>query len=302
MVIDDDEKMLSDLSERLIGLRVEAGRRRALPIVDGLLVQVDENDSERQFSEITLNEVLALSSRRYDYIILDYSYASRTKQATQWNESGKPPETSPSNAHLLTIADLTAQARSHAARRDDRSARSVGRFFSQHSRILLRSFQHDRANDTLGTYENRLQVTRGVFRGCDVIDPLNGFAMVYNSDPDLRETMYHTQTRGRELYRVVAMTMTTQLVLTAMMQKLANQAGRLRLFRSSRSIALLVTFVAALATFVESMAGPLGTAVRDGEWSAVSVLTFLTLAGVVIGSLLLSFALERGLNRIVEDE
>lgn len=299
LVVDDDKRLLTELRARLGGMRESVRGREISPTIDTLAVEVEEVDGNYRFRESTLADLVAISSRRYDYILLDYSYASGSKQTIQWNESGGPRQNGAGNAHLLTVADLADQTRQFASSRGNRAVDGVEGFFTQPTRILLRSFQHDRVNDSLGTFENRLQITQGIFPECH-IDALNSFAMIYNSDPDLREIMYHGQSRGREFYRVVALTLQTQMFRAAMLDKLATHAGRLVILRGTWSIALLVTFVSILSVTMQVLIGPLIDALNARNWTSVGVLAFITIAGVLAGASAVAYMLERGLRRTVD--
>lgn len=124
--------------------------------------------------------------------------------------------------------------------------------------------------------------------------------MIYNSDPDLREAMYHSQPQGREFYRVIALTLQTQMFRAAMLEKLATHAGRLVILRGTWSIALLVTFVSILSVMMQVLIGPLLEALDARDWTSVAVLAFITIAGVLAGASAVAYMLELGLRRIID--
>lgn len=299
LVIDDDAAMVNKLAAEIGGLRVELGSRSLLPRIDRLLVEVVvDADGSRRFSETTIHTLIALSSVKYDYVILDYSYAPKDKQLDQWNESKGRIFKKGSNAHLLTISDLRLQAEDFSIRLGREQRERVAAFFDHPQQVMLRSFQHDRTHDILGSFEQRESVTRMLFPGLKRLDRLNSFGMIYGSDAGLREELYHASRRGRELYRNIATQLTGRFVETAMISSLAEKASKALLPRTAASVSILVVMVSALASFVQALVTPAIELAASQDWGLFATLSTLSILALAGGSLGIAMIAEFGLNRL----
>lgn len=297
LVIDDDSRMLGLIGERLGGMSVRVGKHELKPEISNLLVEVELDGSGLpRFTERTLLSLIAISKHRYDYILLDYSYSTPEKQRKQWNQDTSNPTKGVSNAHLLTVSDLKTSALGYARSKDDLN--TLERFFDQRTHLLLRSFQHDREHDILGTYERREQNTRTTFSSLERLDALNGFAQIYDSDASLRDEMYSQSNRGRELYRNVATSLMQRYFDSAMTLHMARAVARRTVPRTTGSVSMLVIMVAALGYFVQALVTPLINYWQAGSWGMSIMLAALTLLGLLLGSFVLALVAEFGLKRL----
>lgn len=299
LIIDDDAVMLGRLQERLRGMQAAAGRRVVKAEIDSLLVSVEPRGSGYAFTEQTLQALIDKCSNKYDYVILDYAYASPQRQIVQWNEGQDKPRKHASNDHLLTVVQLKAQLAEYDSARGGFNQTKIDRFFNRPARLMLRSFQHNRKNDVLGPYSSRVEATRGVFPRSTAIDELDGFSLIYGSEPELREAFYHNAKDGRRLYRYAATSIMVRFYQAALEHDLATKANRLVLSRGAFSISAFVVLVAALSTVVQSLVGPLVAEVSAGRWISAAVLGLLTILGVLGGSLGVAWLAERGARRLI---
>lgn len=301
LIIDDDATMLGRLQERLRGMHATTGRRTVKPEIDSLLVSVEFKDNRFDFTEQTLQSLLDKCSKRYDYMILDYAYASPERQVAQWNEGRGKPKKHASNDHLLTVTQLKDQLVAYDATRGGSNRKRIERFFNQPARIMLRSFQHNRQNDILGPYSSRVEATKGVFPHNSGVDELDGFSLIYGSEPELRETFYHQANDGRRLYRYAATALMVRFYQVALEHHLATKTNRLVLSRGAFSISAFVVLVAALSSVVQSLVGPLVAEVAAGQWVSAIALALVTVLGLFGGSLGVAWLAERGARRLISE-
>jgi hypothetical protein len=299
LIIDDDDDMLRELSKRVSGVSVELRKRRIEIHADTLRVEVTGTRDSSTFSDTTFARFLELARTRYDYVIADYSFANPEMQAAQWNEGARTPAKLDSNHHLLTLVDLRDYVVAQSRKRSEVDAKLAEAFFRRRIRLLLRSFQHDRTFDKLGPYEARIEAARGVFTGVTQLDRLDGFSQIYGSDPALREELYHGSTNGRRLYRNVVIALSLQAAQTAVLRSLASRATMPPQIRSANRIALLVGAVAALATVVQLVAGPMIDAATQQSWLAFTALALVTIVTAYVGSFLIALLVESGVRQIV---
>jgi hypothetical protein len=299
LLIDDDQVMLHDLSKRVSGLAVELKKRRVEIRVDIFQVVVSGTRDSPTFAKATAARFLEIARTHYDYVIADYSFANPAMQAEQWHEAATTSARRDSNHHLLTLVDLRDHLVGECRNKSDDDGKMAEAFFSRRTRLLLRSFQHDRAFDKLGSYEARVDAARGVFTGVSELDRLDGFSQIYGSDPDLREELYHGSSNGRRLYRNIVIALTLQATQTAALRLLAARATMPPVVRSANRIALLVGAVAALATVIQLVAGPMIDAATQQSWLTFTALALVTLVTAYVGSFLIALLVERGVHQIV---
>lgn len=113
LIIDDDETLLERLSDTLRGQSVSIYNRTVEPRIDTLKVVVEHDGDQFVFSETTLRDMLKVCQRHYDFIIVDYSFASKAIQPKQWREGAEANSTFSSNDHLLTLVDLKSALESY---------------------------------------------------------------------------------------------------------------------------------------------------------------------------------------------
>jgi hypothetical protein len=166
----------------------------------------------------------------------------------------------------------------------------------------MRSFQHDRINDTVGPYSERAEAIRGVFPHCTDLDELDGFSLIYGSEPELREKFYQGATDGRRRYRFAASSLTVRFYRAALEHHLAVRANRLILNRGGLSVGAFVVVLATLSGLVQALVGPLLSEVGANHWAAVAVLSVLTLLGVLAGSFAVAWLAENGWRRLVSGQ
>ncbi|RLP88293.1 hypothetical protein EAD89_17085 [Micromonospora sp. BL4] len=289
LVIDDDEAVLRRLSDALRGQTVQVGQRRVQPIVDTLKVVVEERDGGYHFSEQTLRDVVEIARNRYEFIVVDYTYASKLMQPKQWREGAAAKVNLDSNDHLLTLVDLRDALEKYA---DGRYASKIQGFFEQASQLLLRSFQHDRKKDVLGPYQHRLDNTKGVFPNSTYYQ-IDSFQMIYNSDGDLRRQFYTAPPNGREFYRNLVMQFTLLHYNSAMYRFLAERAGKLMIAKNSFRLWLLVTFVAAGGAFISALADPIADAVKQRDIVNAGVLTMVGIIATLAVTFIVTLVAER---------
>jgi hypothetical protein len=289
LVIDDDESVLRRLSDSLRGQAVQVGSRRAGPVVDTLKVVVDEAEDGYRFSEHTLRNFLEISRNRYDFIVVDYTYASKTMQPKQWREGSGAKTDLDSNDHLLTLVDLKEALERHDS---GRHTAEIRKFFGQSSQLLLRSFQHDRKKDILGPYQQRLDNTKGVFTHCEYYQ-IDSFQMIYNSDGELRRQFYDNPPNGREFYRNLVTQLTILHYNTAMYRFLAERAGKLMIAKNSILLWLLLAYVAAGGAFVSALAGPIADAVEQRDALSIATLSLVGIITTLVTTFLVTFVAER---------
>lgn len=299
LVLDDDAAMLRALSERVSGISVSIRKRRVDARADTFQVSVVGAAGTPNFADATTTRFLEIARIHYDFVVADYSFASSEMQSKQWNEGADAPTKRESNEHLLTLVDLRDHLVAECRKRGDAEGRLAEAFFARRTPVLVRSFQHDRALDKLGSYEARVDATKGVFSKASRIDRLDGFSLVYGSDPELREELYHGSRNGRRLYRNVVAAMTLQITEAAILRDLARRATVPPIVRSANRIALLVGAVAALATVVQLVTGPMIDAAVAQAWPTFAALALVTLVTAYVGSLLLALLVERGVRRMV---
>jgi hypothetical protein len=289
LVIDDDESVLSRIVDALRGQTVEVGSRRAQPTVDTLKIEVEEHAGGYRFTPQTLRDFVEIARNRYDFIIVDYTYASKLMQPKQWREGAAAKTNLDSNDHLLTLVDLRAALEKYE---NGRYAGKVGNFFEQSSQLLLRSFQHDRKRDILGPYQNRLDNTKGIFPNSTYYQ-IDSFQMIYNSDGDLRRQFYTNPPNGREFYRNLVMQFTILHYNAAMYRFLAERAGKLMVAKNTFRLWLLVTFVAAGGAFIAALAGPVADAVKQRDLVSVGMLTSVGIIATLVVTFVVTFVAER---------
>lgn len=289
LIIDDDEVMLRRLSDSLRGQAVEVGGRRVQPLVDTLKIAVEQGASRYLFSEETLRDFVEVARNRYDFIVVDYTYAAEAMQPMQWREGSGARSKLDSNSHQLTLVDLKEALELYESGRHSARLRS---FFGQRSQLLLRSLQHDRKKDVAVPYHQRLDNTKGVFVNC-TYHQLDSFQMIYNSDGELRRQFYHNPPNGREFYRNLVVQMTILHCNSAMLRLLAAQAGKLMIVRNSLRLWLLVTFVAGGGAFISSLAQPIGDAVKQRDVLGVTILALVAIVTTLVVTVLVTYLAER---------
>ncbi|MBF4633437.1 hypothetical protein ITJ38_03365 [Agreia pratensis] len=303
LIVDDDAKMLAMLHSQLRGQRAVSRAREVLPVVEPLLVEVYWNESEKRykFKDETLQQFILLCKQHFDYLIVDYAFADKSNQAAQWNEiPGTSPGKGESNEHLLTLSELRDAMVAYDGERGGQQKKRIEKFFSRKVRILLRSFQHDRDKDKLGPFKDRKNATRGVFTSTTEIDSIDSFQMIYGSDSNLRENMYHGASRGRELYRNVVLQLTIQFYRTAMNNFLAHQAGRLLVIKNSRLIAILVAVVTGFAAFLQVFVSEGVASASVGDWSKALAWGVAAVFFLILGAFATTFVIERFLGGLFE--
>ncbi len=298
LVLDDDAAMLQTLSERISGISVSIRKRRISVLADTFQISVSGQAAAPEFSEATAARFLDIVKNRYDFVVADYSFAAPEMQSRQWNEGTESPKKGDSNEHLLTLVDLRDHLVTECRKKGHAEGRLAESFFTRATPVLLRSFQHDRALDKLGSYESRVDATKGVFPKAQ-IDRLDGFSLVYGSDAELREELYHGSSNGRRLYRNVVAGITIQIVTAAILRDVASRRGVSPLVRSANQIALLVGAVAALATVIQLLVGPMVDAAVAQAWPTFASLALVTIVTTYVGSLLIALLVERGVRRIL---
>lgn len=289
LVIDDDESVLRRLSDTLRGQTVQVGHRKVRPVVDTLRVIVEESKDGYRFSEQTLRDFVEISRNRYEFIIVDYTYASKAMQPKQWREGSGAKANLDANDHLLTLVDLKDALSQYDS---GRHTPKVKAFLNQSSQLLLRSFQHDRKRDKLGTYQQRLDNTRGVFTSCEYYQ-LDSFQMIYNSEAELRRQFYSNPSNGREFYRNLVVQLTVLHYKSAMHRFLAERAGKLVIAKNSFLLWLLVAYVAAGGAFISALVGPIANAIKQRDVLSVATLSLVGIITTLFVTFLVTFVAER---------
>lgn len=293
LIVDDDQQALERAASELRGESLVLEGRKMEVVVQTLQVDVEPTDDGYRFTEGTLNHLLEAADGRWDLILLDYSFASRTIQPHQWGE-GTSKKRMESNDHLLTVVDLQRQAVS-APNLRAADKRRLERFFASGCDLVLRSFQHDRPVDKLGPYESRFNNTQGVFPNAR-LQRLDSFSMIYGSDADLRRAFYLEIDRGREFYRNIVNTMTILHVRAAIARKLARANRRVAIPRSAAVLALLTSAVWALSAVLAAMVPDLVTALSEAEWGIAVRLGIFMLVATVAGTYALTLLVDRGIR------
>jgi len=172
-------------------------------------------------------------------------------------------------------------------------------FFASKAPVLLRSFQHDRQLETLGTFTDRLKSTQGVFPNAREIIPLNGFDIIYGGDKDLRDDLYHRAKGGRLLYRHAIANFTELLLMNVMLEFIARSASKMVIVRGSAALAFLVVLISVLTALVQPFVSGFYEASMAGN--LLGALRALGLGALVIcvPSVLAVFAVEWLLSSVV---
>ncbi|MEU2909199.1 hypothetical protein ACFYM3_15990 [Streptomyces massasporeus] len=292
LIIDDDEVVLRRLAETLRGQSVEVDGRRVEPVIETLKVVVDDTPDGYKFSAETLQDFIDVCRRRYDFIIVDYTYASKSMQPKQWREGVDAKTNLEANDHLLTLVDLNSALKQYDLQSGGKNRARIDSFFAQPSQLLLRSFQHDRKKDKLGPYEQRLDNTKGIFTRC-TFHRMDSFQMIYDSDSELRRQFYHVPPNGRQFYRNLVAQLTVLHYRSAMHRFLAVRAGKLLLAKSSFRLSLVTVMVAAVGTFLASLGIPLLQSIRHREFLNVAVFVSVAVIVALVVTFLVTLFVER---------
>jgi hypothetical protein len=267
LLVDEDADLLDLLTSKLDGYEVRVGNRKAVSRVTRLLVEVEPDGSPKgRFTDSTVGTFDGIADKRFDLIVLDYAYAAKDRQAQLWNEDGQPLLKEQSNADLLRLSELRKALIARAA-----SRRAAERFFSTSSPIALRSFQHDRQFETLGTFHDRLEATKAVFPNTSRIYPLNGFELIYGEDKGLRDRLYHDVAGGRSMYRHTIGNFTKSVLESAMLTRLATQANRVVVLRGTAAVAILLMLISVANAFAQPFVARVLEHAGRGEWGAAGI-------------------------------
>lgn len=283
LIIDDDTTLIEKMESILKGLTVTIGNRKVRPHFTLLPVVVETVDGAAKFTDETLDAVLGLRKSRFDFIMIDFAFADPDRQAINWGQTqGEVPK---SNAHMLSFDLLRTAAIDRAIDTRRGTESDIDGFFHRNAEVLLRSFQHDREVDILGSFDNRRMVVEGIFGR--QVRTLNPFESVYGSDPTLREELYQKapNRQGRVLYRNIVMTISQLQLELAMTRFLALRAGRLPVLRRSVTVAIFIAIATAIATVVQAVSG---VGILEGLKTGDYVSAGVALIGAVVAIALVS--------------
>lgn len=296
LIIDDDRLALDRIASEVRGEFVVLDGRRVEPTVSTLLVEVEMVQDLYQFTADTLMRLADSASQRWDLVVMDYSFASADIQPRQWGEDGGLRLDT--NDHLLTIVDLRKQAESAPILGAAERGRITG-FFERPCDLVLRSFQHDRVMDKLGSYESRFNHTQGTFPKAMILR-LDSFAMIYGSDPDLRSEFYLSSKRGREFYRNIVTQMTILHVRAALTRRLAKSNRRIAVPRSTAILALITSVIAAVSAILAAMIPDVVAAITRDDFGLAVRLLVVTVIATVVCTWLLTLVLDRSIRELFD--